>query len=230
MPDDAEYRDSTADPEDYSHETPGVGIARARGLDLVHGPILGTTLKLALPVIASNLLNLALNLADAIMVGSLGKISLAALVMSNSLLMLLFAIGFGMSFSTITHVSQHAGAGRKKRARRSASHALMIAIGFGLILILLGNLFLPLLMSFFNAEREVTVLAVSYADIIFDFMPFFLLIFLAAAVMQGLGDTITPLIIKRKRSTRYVITAAEPTASLRRSAASRSSAPEPASP
>jgi putative MATE family efflux protein len=50
-------------------------------------------------------------------------------------------------------------------------------------------------MGFFNAESDVANLAVSYADIMFDYMPFFLLIFLSAAIMQGLGDTITPLII-----------------------------------
>jgi len=176
-------------------ETPGDGLARARGLDLVNGPIFSTTLRLAVPVIASNILNLAIGIADMIMVGALGKEALAALVLARSLIMLLFAIGFGTSFATITYVSQHAGAGRYRMARSSASHALMFAALLGFAMMAIGNLFLPTLMSFFNAEPDVTAHAVSYADVFFDYIPFFFLIFLGTAVMQGLGDTITPLII-----------------------------------
>ncbi len=168
---------------------------KSKGLDLVNGPVFSTTVRLAVPVILSHFLNLALGIADMIMVGKLGKESIAALVISNSLLMMLFAIGWGASFAVITLVSQHTGAQRHGMARRSASHAIMFAGALGLVMMFVGNLFLPDLIGIYNSEPEVARFAVSYSDLIFDFMPFYFMIFLGAAIMQGLGDTITPLII-----------------------------------
>ena len=183
------------DPAESDPEMPGNGLARAKGLDLTGGPIMSTTVKLAIPVIISHLLNLAIGIADIIMVGALGKEALAALVMSNALLNLLFALGWGMCFAVITHVSQHTGAGRHARARRSASHAIMFAIALGFVMIVVGNLFLSELFRPFNAQPDVTEAALSYTGIVFDWMPFFFLIFLGGAIMQGLGDTLTPMII-----------------------------------
>jgi putative MATE family efflux protein len=162
---------------------------------LTSGPIYSTTIKLALPVIGANFLNLAMGMADMIMVGRLGKEALASLVLANSLMMLLFAIGFGVGFSTITHVSQHTGAGRFNQARRSASHALMFAIILGGLMILLGHLFLVDLLSFFNAEPRVMEFAYSFTNVTFNFMPFYFMLSMGIAVMQGLGDTMTPLSI-----------------------------------
>ena len=44
------------------------------------------------------------------MVGSLNKEALAALVMSNQLIMLLFGLGWGVGFAVLTFVSQRTGA------------------------------------------------------------------------------------------------------------------------
>ncbi len=190
--------DRTIDPEPHDPTGPSGdanGAAAVQRLDLVNGPIFPTAVKLALPVVMSNLLNLGLGMADMIMVGRIGKEALAALVISNTLMMLLFAIGFGTGFATITFVSQHTGAGRHKLARRAAAHALMFAMMLGLVMIIVGNLFLPDLMSLFNAEEEVTRYAISYTDVMFDWMPFFFLLALGVSIMQGLGDTVTPLII-----------------------------------
>jgi len=166
-----------------------------KGLDLVNGPVLRTVILLALPVILSHFLNLAIQLADTIMVGSLNKEALAALVMSNHLMMLLFGLGWGTGFATITFVSQRTGAEKHMLARRAASHALMFAVILGFLMSGIGNLFLPNLLTIFNSESEVTAYALMYADIMFDYMPFFFMIFMGISVMQGLGDTLTPLII-----------------------------------
>jgi len=168
---------------------------RKNGLDLVNGPILRTVILLALPVIASHFLNLAIQLADALMVGALNKEALAALLMSNQLIMLLFGLGWGIGFATITYVSQRTGAEKPKLARRAAAHAIIFALVLGLIMSGLGNLFLPKMMAVFNAEPVVTEYAITYSDIMFDYMPFFFMIFMGISVMQGYGDTVTPLII-----------------------------------
>jgi len=162
---------------------------------LVTAPVFSTTVRLALPVIGANLLNLALGIADMIMVGSLGKAALASLVLANSLMMLFFAVGFGTGFATITYVSQHTGAGRHARARQSAAHSLMFGAILGFVTIIVGNLFLRDLLGFFNAEPQVVDFAASYTDIIFDYMPFYFLLTMGISVMQGLGDTLTPLIV-----------------------------------
>lgn len=172
--------------------------ALGRKLDLVHGPIFSTTVLLAIPIILAQFLQLAIGVADIIMVGHMrlnSKEALAALVTSNNLLGLLMAIGFGTGFAAITYVSQHTGAGREKSARRSAAHVLMIGLIFGIIMILIGNPLLPKLVALFNSEPKVTEFAITYTSIIFDYMPLFFLVFLGVSIMQGLGDTITPLII-----------------------------------
>jgi putative MATE family efflux protein len=166
-----------------------------RNARLTTAPVFSTTIKLALPVIAANLLNIAIGMADMIMVGRLGKEALASLVISNSLMMLLFAIGFGMGFATITFVSQHTGAGRTSEASSSAAHSLMFAVILGGIMMIIGNLFMSDLLGFFNAQDRVYRYAMSYTDISFDYMPLYFLLTFGIAIMQGAGDTLTPLLV-----------------------------------
>lgn len=169
-----------------------------RGLDLINGPVFQTTIRLAIPIIIANFLNLAIGIADIAMVGHIqvnAKEALAALVTSNQLLNLINALGFGIGFAAITHVSQHTGAGRHLNARRSASHVIMTGVILGLIMMSVGIPALPYLLGIVNPEPLVFEYAESYLGIIFNFLPLFFLIFMGVAIMHGLGDTLTPMII-----------------------------------
>ncbi|HEX9746247.1 MAG TPA: MATE family efflux transporter [bacterium] len=168
---------------------------KRRGLDLTGGPILKTVLLLAVPVIASNFLNIAINMADLKMVGYIGTDTQAGIILSNNLLMILFALGWGTSFATITLVAQHSGANREQEAKVSAAHSLLFALILGVLMILIGNIFIPKLILFYNADPVVNEHAISYLKIIFDYLPFYFLLFIGTAVMQGRGDTVSPLII-----------------------------------
>ncbi len=175
--------------------TDSVSTEHPKGLDLVNGPVFKTTLLLAGPVVASHLLNLALGIADLKMVGYLGTESQAALVLSGSLIMFLMAIALGTGFATITYVSQHTGGGNHHLARRSAAHALLLGVILGGIIALISYFLLPEIIGLFKFETDVEAKALAYSQILLSFASFFFLLFMGISIMQGLGDTVTPLIL-----------------------------------
>ncbi|HDS29402.1 MAG TPA: MATE family efflux transporter, partial [Firmicutes bacterium] len=164
-------------------------------LDLVNGPVFKTMLLLAGPVVVSHLLNLAIGIADVVMVGKLGTEAQTALVISMSVIMLLNAIALGNGFATITYVSQHTGAGNEHLARRSAAHSLMLAVILGIAIALVASIVLVPLVAFLNSEQNVTDNAINYSRMMLTYAAFFFLLFICISIMQGLGDTVTPLII-----------------------------------
>lgn len=75
-------------------------------------------IALGLPLIGSHIAQMAINVADTMMMGWYGVPELAALVLASSLFFVIFISGAGFAFAVMPMVARAAGAGDDRRVRR----------------------------------------------------------------------------------------------------------------
>ena len=159
--------------------------------------LIKTVWRLALPVLLTNLLQSLVSVVDVYMVGRLGPIAIAAVGMGNVVRMLVLVMVLAVSAGSMSLIAQAKGA----RDPEQMSFVTRQAISSGFLLsLLLMAIGLPLarpLLLFANSggEPEAVILGTAYLQILFLGMPFLILNNIFDRLMQGAGDTITPLLL-----------------------------------
>ena len=124
-----------------------------------------TTFLLAYPVMLSQLGQVAVGVADSMMVGRLGALELAASSLANSIFFVLLMFGIGISMGLTPLVSKAYGKGKTNQISRLFSNSLLInfltsLVMLGLILLFARNL------NLLNQPEEVEALALPFLLII----------------------------------------------------------------
>ncbi len=102
-------------------------------------PLLGSMFKFALPIMAMNILQLAFNAADMIVVGRFeGSLALAAVGATGSLINLIINLFMGLSVGTAVIVAQDYGARRIEGIRQSVHTSIAISMVTGVGVAILG--------------------------------------------------------------------------------------------
>ena len=124
-----------------------------------------TTFLLAYPVMLSQLGQVAVGVADSMMVGRLGALELAASSLANSILFVALMFGIGISMGLTPLVSNAFGKGKTNQISRLFSNSLLINFLAGVALFGLVLLFSQSL-SLLNQPEEVEALALPFLLII----------------------------------------------------------------
>lgn len=119
------------------------------------------TLTLAFPLVAGQLGQMLVGLADTLMIGRLGVVPLAAATFANTILYLPLMFGIGMTMAVSIRVSQARGADDREMAREALRNGLLIALVVGLATVLLALGVIPFLQHF-GQEPEVAAAAGRY--------------------------------------------------------------------
>ncbi|MFV0492118.1 MAG: MATE family efflux transporter [Pseudorhodobacter sp.] len=91
------------------------------------------TLALGLPLIGSNLAQMALHVVDTVMLGWYGVAELAAVVLGASAFFIIFILGSGFAQAVMPMVAQALGRGDEPRVRRDTRMGLWLSIAFGIL-------------------------------------------------------------------------------------------------
>ncbi len=121
-------------------------------------------LKLALPIMAGQLGQITVYLADNLMVGRLGAEALASVSLAIAIIAVPIVIGMGIAVALPTLISEAEGAGESKKISQYFKHSLVVNLAIGLVscgLILIG---LPLL-GHLGQDPGVVELAKTYTAI-----------------------------------------------------------------
>lgn len=148
---------------------------------------------LALPVTVSSLLQRTEGIAAVFLVGGLGAISIAAVGLGQLLAFIATTLVSGLSVGTNVIIAQQWGARRYDEAGQAARHflGLSVLVSFGLALLGLSANWL--IMQLLGAQPEVIALALPYSNLIFLVIPFTVLLAVLSSILQGTGDTKTPM-------------------------------------
>lgn len=148
-------------------------------------------IKLALPVVLTQLGQIIVQLADNIMVGQYGgdnAVPLAAVSFGNSIFFLFFIAAIGISFGLTPLIGELYAQGQREESGRLFRSGLTLYLLIGLVTSLLLHLSEPLL-YYMGQPTEVVDMAIPYYRYMTLSMPFVMLFFSLKQFLEGLGNT-----------------------------------------
>jgi putative MATE family efflux protein len=152
-----------------------------------------SVMTLALPVTISSLLQRSEGIVAVFLVGGLGAIPIAAVGLGQLLAFIATTLVSGLSVGTNVIVAQLWGARRHRDAGQAARHFLGLSIAVSLVLMASGMVLNRFAMELLGAAPDVIALSLPYSTLIFLVIPFTVLLQVLSSVLQGTGDTRTPM-------------------------------------
>ena len=160
---------------------------------LLHGPILRTLLRLAVPNVFAMLAAAAVGIGETLYVGLLGKTALAAMALVFPFVMLMQMCSAGaMGGGVSSAISRATGAGQPERVRALAVHALCIGVVLGLAFALLLWTVGPIAWRLLGGSGEVLQQARLYGAWVFCAVPAMWLFNTLISLVRGSGDMRVP--------------------------------------
>lgn len=129
-------------------------------------------------------------LADIFFVSRLGADAVAAVGITASLLIFVFAIGMGLSMAATAMVARRMGEKNPEAASATGFQAIVLAVCVSIPVGLAGVLFAPDLLRIMGATEEVVEIGSTYCAILMGSNVTILLLFLINAVFRGAGDAV----------------------------------------
>ena len=171
-----------------------MSIERARE-EILHGPIERTLLRLAGPLIVSNMVQVLYNLIDTFWLGKLGREELSAPGASWPFIATLMSLGMGFAIAGFAFVTQYIGAKDFKRANRSAGALYSLSLLFAVAVAVIGSLSAPYVLKLMDVSPDVYPYALNYTLVIFIGIPFAFTYYAFTFLLRAVGDTKTPMVI-----------------------------------
>lgn len=154
-------------------------------------------LRFTLPSIATMVVTSIYSVVDGFFVSNYaGKTPFAALNLIFPFLMILATVGFMFGTGGSAIVAKTLGEGDKEKANRYFSLFVYVAFGLGVLLSVLGSIFLPQIARLLGAEGELLENCLIYGHILLISLPFYVLqllfqSFLVTAEKPHLGLVVT---------------------------------------
>ncbi|RLD19370.1 MAG: MATE family efflux transporter, partial [Caldiserica bacterium] len=161
--------------------------------DPLNGLIIEELFILGLPVILANFAQTLYNIVDAFWLGKVGKVALTAPTITFNVVFIFIAFSMGISIGGSTLVAQYTGARRSKQAEKTAGTTIFLMLILGITSGIIGFLFAPSILRLLHTPSDAFAATLTYMRIIFIGMPFMFVYQAFQGVIQGKGNTITPM-------------------------------------
>ncbi len=148
---------------------------------------------LAWPTLVYSVLELSLGVADFLMVRGLGSEATAAIGLNRQITFLLESAALAVATGVITLVSQGVGAGNREQVDGAVRQSFRLVVLLGVPTTMVGYLASRPLLVALQASPETLAHGVPYLHVYFLGTLFLWANVVAAAVLRGTGDTLTPL-------------------------------------
>ena len=163
--------------------------------DLTRGPVMGSMLRFAVPMILGNLLQQCYNIADTLIVGKyLGSNALAAVGSSFTLMTFLTSILLGLCMGSGTVFSIRFGRQDEKGLKEGVYASFVLIAGLTLLLNILAFVCLDGIRWFLRVPAEVWDGMREYLMIIFCGITATFLYNYFASFLRAIGNSVVPLI------------------------------------
>ncbi|MDY0235771.1 MAG: MATE family efflux transporter [Gudongella sp.] len=154
-----------------------------------------SVIYLAWPVVIQSILQVSVGTIDIKMVGTVGVDAISAVGTSRNIIMILMVLVMAISTGTTAMVARFVGSRDNKGASVVAGQAFILSLLLSAFIIPVGLLTNEYSLRLLGVDENVLKLAMEYMQVFFIAIPFFLLYFMAKSILQGAGDTRTPLFI-----------------------------------
>lgn len=169
--------------------------AAAPAAGLTRPEIRKQILHLAWPVIAEQVLTSLANMVDAMLIGRLSAVAVAAIGLTQPVSWLSFSLFMGLGVGVNALLSRFYGAGERERLAAGTLAGLWLGLLCGGAIGLLLYLLAPQILLAMGARADTAPLGVIYLRWLVPGLVMVFLSFLMTAALRATGDTRTPLLI-----------------------------------
>jgi len=146
-------------------------------------------------------------LIEAVYVGMLGTMELAAISFTFPLIMMMQSVAMGLGIGASSVIARTAGTGNRHMVRQLISHCLILVVIMVVVMALLGYHNIDAVFTLLGAEGEVLALVSQYMSIWFLGFPLFAISMIGTTLLRSVGDAATPGIVMTFGSVIHVVIA-----------------------
>ncbi len=128
--------------------------------------------KMSVPTVVAQLITTVYNLVDTYFVSTLGTNATAAVGVNSSLERVITLFGSLIGAGACSYIARLLGAKRDEDADRTMSTSFFSGLGIGLILLVLGQIFMEPMINLLGATDECRVYSIQYASYVLYAAPF----------------------------------------------------------
>lgn len=170
-------------------------MARSTRINLLEGPVGGTLLRLAGPMVLGLIAVIMFNVVDTIYVGRLGKHQLAAMSFTFPVVFLIMSIAMGMGMGVTSAISRAIGGGDHQDVRRLATDGLLLANTLVTVTAIAGLLTITPLFTAMGASGDMVAMIKQYMLPWYIGIGFIVIPMVGNSAIRATGDTKTPSMI-----------------------------------
>lgn len=139
---------------------------------MLHAPVSRIIPRLAVPTIISMLITSIYNMADTYFVSQISTSASGAVGVVFSVMGIIQAIAFTIGMGSGAPISQALGSGKTEEAHTLCNVGFFTALLTGVVILILGNVFIEPIVGFLGATETIAPHAMAYASYIFYAAPF----------------------------------------------------------
>jgi putative MATE family efflux protein len=162
---------------------------------ILNGSVSRGVLAVALPSVATMLLQTTNGMLDRSFVGRLGPEALAAITVGSSLMFALMSAAMAVSVGTTALVARFVGEGKYDDAVTVVRQSLLLAIVLSLAVGAPMFVFRVPLLAFLGLDTEARTLAARYLAVTVVGLPSLFTMLMLNGAFRGLGDTVRPFYV-----------------------------------
>ena len=156
--------------------------------DFTQGSIGRAVALLAIPMVLEMSMESLFGFVDALFVTRLGKEAVATIGITESILVLIYGVAWGLSMSTTAMVARRIGEKDPEGAAVAATQAILLGIGVAVVAGIFGVLGASHLLRWMGAEEAIIQRGSSFTATILGGSVTIFLLFLLNAIFRGAGD------------------------------------------
>ncbi|HEX7314949.1 MAG TPA: MATE family efflux transporter [Pyrinomonadaceae bacterium] len=156
--------------------------------DYTSGSIGRAILLLSVPMVLEMLMESLFVVCDVYFVGRLGKEAVAAVGLTESMMVLVYTLGIGLSIGATAMVARRTGERDPEGAAHTAAQVILLGLAVSLVLGALGVAFAPQLLEWMGAEPAVIAGGSNFTRVMLGANVSVMMLFLINGAFRGSGD------------------------------------------
>ncbi|HEX8283645.1 MAG TPA: MATE family efflux transporter [Pyrinomonadaceae bacterium] len=156
--------------------------------DYTEGSIGRAVLLLSIPMVLEMLMESVFVIVDVYFVGWLGKEAVAAVGLTESMMVLVYTLAMGLGIGAMAMVARRTGEHDAEGAAHTAAQIILLGLAVSLAIGAAGVAFAPRLLALMGAEPAVVETGSTFTRVMLGANASVVMLFLINAVFRGVGD------------------------------------------
>lgn len=167
--------------------------ARGGRIDATQGSIVRSLIRLAGPILTSNVAMVAYGVGQMLWLGRSGADAVAVVAMGMPIMVFCWAIGDGFVMGGAALAARYAGSGDDGAVNRVAGHVVLLVLAYYFLLAIFAVPIMERVAIFIGTPADIASDVALFVRILLLGMPLTEIFYAYSALLQGIGNSVTPM-------------------------------------